>query len=150
MRPLAVLAVLLPLAACGGGPPTVDLPRATPRPPASDTSQPPSDAIFDDEQDYRDRREDALARLETVIGTPSARDVVSCATVPVGERACGGPAAYVVYSSETADPVEVIRVAASVTALDREANAQFGYASTCELIAEPEVVLVGGTCGIRR
>lgn len=110
------------------------------------TALPGDDGPFASEADYRAQRADALARLSAVIGEPTAASVSACRAEPVGEQACGGPLDFAVFSAETAAPAEVAAAAGAVTALDRRANEQFGFVSTCALLTPPPLALVGGRC----
>ena len=101
---------------------------------------------FASEDDYRAQRAAAVADLEETVGVPAASRLEACQTIGLGERACGGPAAYAIYSTEAADSVRVGVAADRVTALDRLANGQFEYVSTCVLLSPPPVALRDGVC----
>ena len=110
--------------------------------PASDLE----DGPFRDLEDYESQRAAAVADLEAAIGTPSAGNVRSCLVLPVGAKACGGPAGHVAYSTETAEVPVLLRLARRVTELDQAANAQFELASDCALEVAPPAALEGGMC----
>lgn len=153
---LVALAALV--SACGGGEEMTNrdrLPRRSPGQ-AVDSTQTPReeptpapDGLFESMEDYRAQRSEARADLDAAIGTPRATRANECRLLPVGERACGGPASYIVYSASGEAEIAIIRAAARVTALDREANAQFEIMSTCEVIPEPMTVVVNGVCVAR-
>ena len=110
---------------------------------------PPPDGAgrpFETEASYREQRAVAVRALQTAVGRPGAAELTACRAVAVGERPCGGPAAFAVYALGTADPSVVESAASRVTALDRRANAQFGLSSTCEVLEPPELVLRDGLC----
>ena len=161
----ALLAFALPLrvflAACSSAPEATNrdrLPRRNPNgapadtaPPDTTTYQPPSvrEGLFINYADYERQRAGALSDLELAIGTPQAETVTQCRVVPVGQKACGGPAAYRVYSASGDDELLIIQLAARVSAMDTEANEQFALASTCDVTPEPVVALQGGVCVAR-
>lgn len=117
-----------------------------PGPPASPGDPEPVPTEFASRAEYGERREEALARLDAAVGPARATDEASCRVVAYGERGCGGPAGFRVYSSEGTDDAEVERLAAFVTALDSVAVRQFEIISTCEALLPPEPVLVDGRC----
>ncbi|MAQ93064.1 MAG: hypothetical protein CMM84_06005 [Rhodothermaceae bacterium] len=105
----------------------------------------PAAIEFEDEADYRAQREATAAGLDAAVGTASAAAVTSCRVAPTSEQACGGPTSFVVYS-EDENAREVERLAARLVALDRAANAQFEWASTCMAYTPPPVALREGRC----
>ncbi len=110
-----------------------------------DPAPPAADGPFASQDDYRQQRADALARLEAAAGA-GAQAAAACYAVPVGARACGGPASHVVASRESSDSARVAELAAAVTALDRRAIAQFNLSSTCQVVLPPPVALRDGRC----
>ena len=147
------LFALLALSACAPTPPAPspegpapEAPRVEPVPEAPRAETPAGpDAPFASQDDYRQQRADALARLEAAAGT-SAQAATACYVAPVGARACGGPASHVVASRESSDSARVADLAARVTALDRRAIAQFDLSSTCDIVIAPPVALRDGRC----
>lgn len=101
---------------------------------------------FDSMDDYQARRAAAMDRLTDAVGDARATDVAACRALAVGAKACGGPTAYVVFSSTATAPATAERLAGDVSSLDRAANAQFGLVSTCEMLMEPSVALDAGRC----
>ena len=150
----ALLALALPafvffLAACSSPPEATNrdrLPRRNPNDAPADTAtpdttkyQPPAvrEGLFLNYADYERQRAGALSDLDLAIGTPQAETVTQCRVVPVGQKACGGPAAYRVYSASGDDELLIIQLAARVSAMDTEANEQFELASDCDVQPEP-------------
>ncbi|PAP77683.1 hypothetical protein [Rubrivirga marina] len=101
---------------------------------------------FEDEADYQRQRAETAAALDAAIGDAEATEVTACRVVPTSEQACGGPTTFAVYSAEASDAAEVERLAARLVELDKVANRQFEYASTCMAYIPPEPVLRGGRC----
>ncbi|MEM1054882.1 MAG: hypothetical protein AAGI52_05105 [Bacteroidota bacterium] len=162
---LFVFAMVLP--GCGSGEEMTNrdrLPRRTageappPEPVPVDTTQAPGDpgyqpapvrdGLFTSFGDYERQRAAAVADLEAAIGTPRATMARACKTIPVGAKACGGPRSFAVYTATGDAEFDIIRLAGLVTALDREANEQFGLNSDCMLLTAPEVILDGGVCTV--
>ena len=69
-----------------------------------------------------------------------------CRTAPVGSRACGGPRYYLVYCSRTTDSAALFRKLDAVAQAERDYNARYNIASTCEFRMPPTVALSGGSC----
>ena len=101
---------------------------------------------FESEDDYRQQRAETATALEAAISPATASDVSACRVVPTSEQACGGPTTFAVYSTESPKAAEVERLSARLVALDRAANAQFEYASTCMAYEPPTPVLRDGEC----
>ncbi|MFL5594291.1 MAG: hypothetical protein ACJ78M_01815 [Gemmatimonadaceae bacterium] len=90
--------------------------------------------------------EDAAKGLVDSTGCTSAAE---CRTAAVGSRACGGPRYYLVYCSRTTDSAALQRKLESVANAEREYNAHYKLASTCEFRMPPTVALSGSSCGAR-
>jgi len=88
-----------------------------------------------------------MADIKNLIGTPKAQSIDSCKVLPVGKRACGGPAGYVVYSSETITDESGLLEAVHGYNKKAEEEAKGGY-STCQYIPEPEPQLKADICWI--
>ena len=95
---------------------------------------------------YLDERAALLARLDAAIGEARADGPAACRVLPVGEKACGGPAEHRVYSVTDGDPAEAEALATEIAALDREATERLGLVSDCAVVAAPRVVWEGGQC----
>lgn len=93
--------------------------------------------------------ESLMQRLRALEASSTCKAASECHALPVGERMCGGPAAWLAMSS--ANLAEAQPLAARVTALSKIANqkaAAEGIAGTCEYLPEPAVGCVNGYCRI--
>lgn len=87
-----------------------------------------------------------LQEIRMAAGIARADDVSQCRAIAVGEKPCGGPERYLVYSTLTADEarlqalVERYNAAAAQLARDQD------LASDCQVIEEPMLGLEGGFC----
>lgn len=88
---------------------------------------------------------DALARLRALGAASQCRQTAECRTVPVGVRACGGPAAYVAVAK--ADETAALALAQRHAA-QRRADMQRSPEppSTCVVIPDPGAQCVAGKC----
>ena len=99
-----------------------------------------------DEDRYERRLQALRADIEAEIGDASAADVAACRTLPLGQKPCGGPWTYLVYSDETSDSVRLKSLAEDYDRIDAERNLECGLASDCALTPEPAVALENGRC----
>ena len=58
---------------------------------------------------------------------------------PIGKKACGGPAAYIAYSSRI-DTARFLQQVAAYTAASDRYNRNSGMASDCMMVTEPQSV----------
>jgi hypothetical protein len=86
------------------------------------------------------------AELRTLIGAASCSADTQCRTVPVGAKACGGPAGYWAWSSQGTD-AEVLKTLAArqSEAHKREVEAS-GMRSNCAMTIDPGAACVAGRC----
>ena len=83
-------------------------------------------------------------RLRDLASDSGCETLSQCKTVPVGERACGGPREYVVYCAVSTDEDALLAVAESVTKLTAVCVQCGGPANrTQRLTAEEGRVVVG-------
>ncbi|MBY0241075.1 MAG: hypothetical protein K2X55_17350 [Burkholderiaceae bacterium] len=88
---------------------------------------------------------DPLARLRALGAASQCRQASDCATVPVGLRACGGPAAYIAVG--TADEPAAQALAQRHLAQRRAELARSpAPPATCEAILDPGARCVDGRC----
>jgi hypothetical protein len=88
---------------------------------------------------------DALARLRALGAASQCRQSSDCRTVPVGVRACGGPASYLAVARD--DEAAALALARRHAAQRREEMARTPEPpSTCEVIRDPGAQCVAGRC----
>ena len=94
-----------------------------------------------------ERELDALrAEINEEIGEAEASDVAACRTLPLGDKPCGGPRMFLVYSAEASDSTRLVELAAEYDRVDAERNRACDVASDCAIEAPPAVMLDGGRC----
>lgn len=88
-----------------------------------------------------------LAReLRTLIGPAACNSDAQCRTVPVGAKACGGPAGYWAWSTQGTDADAVAALARrQADAHKREVEAS-GMRSNCAMVSDPGAACVAGRC----
>ena len=89
---------------------------------------------------------DTLARIRALIGDAACSDSSQCHTLALGARPCGGPQAYLPWSSAKTDGA-ALAVLADRFKKEREAAiAASGEMSTCQFLPDPGAVCRAGTC----
>ncbi|HSJ63312.1 MAG TPA: hypothetical protein VK922_05310 [Gemmatimonadaceae bacterium] len=86
------------------------------------------------------------ARLRNIATSDGCDSAAHCKTVPVGERACGGPREYVVYCATATDEAALLAVADSLKQAETRLNEATGAVSTCEFRMPPDVAVEAGRC----
>lgn len=133
-HPRAIVAILavsaaLVAAACGGGAPAADA-----------GSPPPRDTVS------RRTLDSLRLAVEEAIGGAEASSPSACRVVALGAKPCGGPRAYLPYSTEATDSAGLAELVRRYDALDARHNAEQGLLSDCSLVIPPAVTLSGGRC----
>jgi hypothetical protein len=125
MRPFPFL-ILLACAACVACAATARAPRgaAVPAPPAGDT----------------------LAQIRAMIGDAACTDASQCHTLAIGARPCGGPQAYLPWSSAKTDGAALAVLAERFKKEREAAIAASGEMSTCQFLPDPGATCRAGTC----
>ncbi len=90
-----------------------------------------------------------LPRIGQAIGTPTCQQDADCRTLPIGQKACGGPEAYLPWSVRTVPTPARQQALADLArqhAQAREAEHRAsGRMSTCNVLPDP-----GATCQAQR
>lgn len=87
-----------------------------------------------------------LAQIKAEIGGAACDTSAQCRSLPVGQRACGGPEAYLPYSTKVTDAAKLQRLAEQQRAEQREKNTREGMMSTCQAIMDPGATCSAGKC----
>jgi hypothetical protein len=90
-----------------------------------------------------------LEQIRAMIGGASCTDSSQCRTLAVGARACGGPEAYLPYSTANLSEPALQALAERHKAERQAANEQSGMRSTCQVITDPGAECRAGTCQLR-
>lgn len=88
-----------------------------------------------------------LAReLRALIGPAACTADSQCRSLPVGAKACGGPAGYWAWSTKDGDAQRITDLAARQAEAQRHEIEASGLRSNCALLADPGVACVAGRC----
>lgn len=88
-----------------------------------------------------------------MIGDAACRDDSQCRVMPLGAKPCGGPEAYVAYSTARTDERQLEALASRYREARSARNQRLGLVSDCSVVPEPAVRCVpvagqdaGGRC----
>ena len=84
--------------------------------------------------------------LRTLIGPAACSADAQCRTLPVGHKACGGPAGYLAWSTEGTDAERLAALAARQAEAHKLEVEASGMQSNCALIPNPGAACVAGRC----
>lgn len=87
-----------------------------------------------------------LAEIKVLVGTAAATEPAQCKKTGFGHKACGGPASYLIYSTQGLDEALLLQKVARYNQLDQAEQERQGLMSDCAVVPEPGVALVGGFC----
>ena len=133
---LAAAVGLLLLSACQAQP--AQAKQAAPAAPPARPAAEPADAMA------------ALrARISAEIGAARCAREDECRTLAVGERPCGGPEAWLAYSTSTGNAAKLAAWAAEWRTLRQAQNKQNQLMSTCQVIADPGAQCVQQSCTLQ-
>lgn len=85
-----------------------------------------------------------LTQIREVIGSAPCTETAQCKTLAVGAKACGGPEAYVAWSTADTDATRLNSLAARHRALRQSENAASDERSNCLAVADPGAVCQPG------
>lgn len=101
---------------------------------------PPADSAAGDDLDAL-RQE-----IDREVGDATAGSAAACRVMPLGHKPCGGPASYLVYSTEASDEARLTDLATRYTELQRAQNEALGLSSDCAVTPAPVPAWEGGRC----
>lgn len=83
--------------------------------------------------------------LEMIDNAP-CNGTESCRYIAFGDKPCGGPWKYLIYSIENVDTVQLRLKVSEYNRLNREANEKFGWDSDCSFEIPPSIGCNEGRC----
>ncbi|RUO35243.1 hypothetical protein [Aliidiomarina sanyensis] len=88
-----------------------------------------------------------LRQMRMQLGTASADHPEQCKLLPIGEKPCGGPERFLLYSEQgVRDEAQLIKLAEQYTDLSREFNRIHQMVSDCQVLVQPAVTVRDGVC----
>lgn len=89
---------------------------------------------------------DTLAQIRALIGDAACTDSSQCHTLAIGARPCGGPQAYLPWSSARTDGAALAVLGERYRKEREAAIAASGEMSTCQFLPDPGASCRAGTC----
>ena len=87
-----------------------------------------------------------LARIEAEVGGAACTSSAQCRTLPIGAKACGGPARWMAWSTTTGRADQLLAWSAQLADLQRRRFEATGMMSTCSIVPDPGAVCRAGRC----
>lgn len=87
--------------------------------------------------------------LRTLIGPAACTADSQCRSLPVGAKACGGPAGYWAWSTQGGDAERIAALAARQAEAQKKENEASGLRSNCAMAVDPGAACVAGRCQAR-
>ncbi len=84
-----------------------------------------------------------LEAIEREIGDAACETSAQCRTIGVGAKACGGPEAYLAWSSAVSDPARLAALVSRHREARRQEVERSGMLSDCQITPDPGAVCTG-------
>lgn len=85
-------------------------------------------------------------KIRDEIGDPVCSSNDQCRTVAIGYKACGGPEAYRVWSTQVSNGSRLLALAEAYQKARREENQLSGRVSDCSMVVDPGARCEAGRC----
>ena len=87
-----------------------------------------------------------LQRIRAEVGQAACTSTADCRTLPIGSKACGGPAGWMAWSA-TASRADTLQAwALELAQRQRQADMADGRMSTCSVVPDPGARCEAGRC----
>ena len=90
-----------------------------------------------------------LARINAEIGQGVCLGDADCTTIPIGEKACGGPELWLACTRESAKKPGLQPLLDKLITLQKKRNAQSGMLSNCQISPDPGAMCRANRCVLR-
>lgn len=88
-------------------------------------------------------------RIVTEIGGAACSSHAQCRTIALGAKACGGPQAWLAWSTSVSREATLSALSEQLASLQKKRQAQSGMVSTCQFIADPGALCQVQQCKLR-
>jgi len=118
----------------------------SPRPPQQTPPQTAAVAVPAAKAGHAAESAALFAEIKAMVGTAAASEPAQCKKVGFGHKPCGGPASYLIYSTQGLDETLLLQKVSRYNQLMQAEQQRLGLVSDCAVVPEPGVALVGGFC----
>ena len=87
-----------------------------------------------------------LQRIQAEVGQASCTSTAECRTLPIGSKACGGPARWMAWSATVSRGDTLQAWAEELAQRQRQAAMADGRMSTCSVVPDPGASCDAGRC----
>jgi hypothetical protein len=87
-----------------------------------------------------------LARIHALVGKAECSSDSQCQVLPIGAKACGGPASYLAFSNASTSAAEVQALAERYHGEQQASNQRSGMISDCRVVPTPAAACRANTC----
>ncbi len=91
-----------------------------------------------------------LAAIQSEVGGAPCDSQQQCHSAPLGAKPCGGPDAYIAWSSKQTDEKRLTALLAQYAAARSQESRQSGDSSTCMMVTNPGASCQAGRCTLRQ
>ncbi|MCA0177438.1 MAG: hypothetical protein LCH73_14330 [Proteobacteria bacterium] len=91
----------------------------------------------------------AYKQLQDAVGSAACQADADCQTIAVGSKACGGPLAYMAYSTRGGQEAAIQRAAQALKDTQAADNQTSGRISDCMVVRDPGAQCVANRCQLR-
>ena len=91
-----------------------------------------------------------LQRIKAEIAEAPCSSSAQCRTLPLGSKACGGPAGWIAWSASVSDGDRLQAWAADLAQRQRNREQAEGVMSTCSIVPDPGAVCLANRCVLAR
>lgn len=86
------------------------------------------------------------AQIQAEVGDAACDSVKQCKTIAVGNKSCGGPEAYLAWSTQRSNAAKLEGLVAQYTAQRTADNQRAGAISNCAMVMDPGATCQAGKC----
>jgi len=90
--------------------------------------------------------DDLLQRISAEVGEARCSSAADCRTLPIGHKACGGPAGWMAWSATASDGARLQALARDLAQRQRKRAEADGMVSTCSVVRDPGADCLAGRC----
>lgn len=87
-----------------------------------------------------------LGQIQAMIGTAACTSDSQCQVLPIGAKACGGPAGFLAWSNAKTDAGPLQALAERYHAEQQASNLASGRISNCRVLTPPAAACRANTC----